>query len=89
MIITVRGYPYMRSRQCERAIPFYDQALEMEPDFPLALFYRGKCYIDTGRFDDAIKDHQRAIEASGESAMFLAALGYAYARSGKQMPDVY
>ena len=83
VINTARGYPYMRAGRCDTAIEYFQKALEMERSFPLAHFYLGKCYVEKAQFDDAIREHTAAIGDTGDSAIFMAALGYAYAASGK------
>ena len=83
VINTARGYPYMRAGRCETAIEYFHKVLEMEKAFPLAHFYLGKCYVEKAQFDDAIREHGAAIDGAGDSAMFMAALGYAYAASGR------
>ena len=83
VINTARGYPYMRAGRCDTAIEYFQKALEMERTFPLAHFYLGKCYVEKGQFQDAIREHTAAIDDTGDSAIFMAALGYAYAASGK------
>ena len=84
VINTVRGYPYMRSGRCDTAVGYFKKSLEMEPKFPLAHFYLGKCYVEQKRFSDAIKEQLAAISGSGESAAFVAALSVAYAASGNR-----
>jgi TolB-like protein/DNA-binding winged helix-turn-helix (wHTH) protein/tetratricopeptide (TPR) repeat protein len=84
VINTVRGYPYMRSGRCDTAINYFIKTLEMEPKFPLAHFYLGKCYVEQEHFSDAIKEQLAAISGSGESAAFMAALSFAYAASGNR-----
>lgn len=84
VINTVRGYPYMRSGRCDTAVGYFKKTLEMEPKFPLAHFYLGKCYVEQKQFSDAIKEQLAAISASGESAAFVAALSFAYAASGNK-----
>jgi TolB-like protein/DNA-binding winged helix-turn-helix (wHTH) protein len=84
VINTVRGYPYMRSGRCDTAISYFKKALEMEPNFALAHFYLGKCYIEQKQFSEAIKEQLAAISGSGDSAAFLAALSFAYAASGNK-----
>ena len=73
----------MRAGRCDTAIEYFQKALEMERTFPLARFYLGKCYVEKAQFHDAIREHTAAIGDSGDSAIFMAALGYAYAASGK------
>ncbi|HEX6729673.1 MAG TPA: tetratricopeptide repeat protein [Pyrinomonadaceae bacterium] len=84
VINTVRGYPYMRSGRCDTAIGYFKKTLEMEPKFPLAHFYLGKCYVEQKQFSDAIKEQLAAISASGESAAFVAAVSFAYAAAGNR-----
>ena len=81
VINTVRGYPYMRSGRCDSAIGYFKKTLEMEPKFPLAHFYLGKCYVEQKQFSEGVKEQLAAISASGESAAFVAALSFAYAAS--------
>ena len=58
------------------------QALELQPDFWIALLYRGNMELDDQRYPAAIADLERASERSHRASPAYATLGVAYAASG-------
>ena len=58
--------------------------MELEPNFPVAHWHLGLIYEQQGLYDEAIAEHQKAIELSGGSPRLIAALGHAYAKAGKR-----
>jgi tetratricopeptide (TPR) repeat protein len=80
---TVLGLPLYYNRQYERAIEHFRTTLEMEPEFPQALYYLGAALIQLGSYDEAeaafrkVIPHEYAQQAS-------ALLGYSYGVSGQR-----
>jgi Tfp pilus assembly protein PilF len=81
---TARAFPYLAARQYDRAIEKLEQALEMEADFPLALYYLGRSYAGGARYKEAVVQYKKAIVASGKSTYFISALVYALAKGGQK-----
>jgi TolB-like protein/Tfp pilus assembly protein PilF len=85
IINTTLGYPYLCARQCDLAIEAFRKAREMDPNFPLAIFYTARCYELNGNYEQAIAEYRQAVALSGGSSLTLAGLGHAYAKSRR--PD--
>ena len=80
------------ARRYDEAIALSVEALRLEPDDPFALWVLGRCYMMTGRHDEAVPLFERGlkvVESEGpESATrvwLLSGLGYAYARAGRRV----
>jgi WD40 repeat protein/tetratricopeptide (TPR) repeat protein len=61
----LRGFLYAMYGQPQPALTAYSRALELDPDFVLALRERGSTYADLGDWGKAVKDLARAAELSG------------------------
>jgi tetratricopeptide (TPR) repeat protein len=83
IINTTLGYPYLCARQCDLAIAEFRKVREMEPNFPLAIFYTARCHELEGAYEQAIAEYRQAVDLSGRSSLTLAGLGHAYAKSGR------
>jgi tetratricopeptide (TPR) repeat protein len=81
-----RGAAYFRRGDCEAAITDLSDALRLAPEDPSALIGRGFIYRDTGEYDAAIRDFEKAIQESEGSASVdtLYALGECYSENGQQ-----
>jgi hypothetical protein len=51
-----RGIVYGRTREYDRAIQDFDQAIRLDPDLALAFYGRGIAHYDKREFDQAIQD---------------------------------
>lgn len=60
----------------------WEKALELEPDFWIALLSRSGMLIAQGDYEGAVDDLQRASELSGGNSQVLAALGMAHVSAG-------
>src|SRR5437762_10617473 len=78
------GYPYMFDRRCDEAIERFRKALEMDPNFPVAIYYTGRCYDQKGMFAEAIAEYQKALPLFGGNPIILSGLGYALAASKRE-----
>jgi lipoprotein NlpI len=56
-----RGGAYIDNAQYDAAIPDYDAAIKINPDFAAAYNNRGNAYDDKGEHDRAIQDYDQAI----------------------------
>ena len=62
----VTWYPYMASRQFDKAIEQLQRAVELDRNFSLARTWLGRCYEAESNYLAAIKEHEAADLASGE-----------------------
>ena len=63
IIINVElGCPYLYSKQYDRAIEYFQKALEMDSDFPFGHFALAEAYDQTGRYEQALAEHEKALE---------------------------
>jgi TolB-like protein/Tfp pilus assembly protein PilF len=82
IINTDVGWHYYFQRRYDWAIEQLQKTLEMDPNFPPAHLFLGQVYVQLSRLEDANREFQKAISASGASPRYLAGLGYGYAQSG-------
>jgi adenylate cyclase len=80
---SVQGWSRVFARRFEEALPFLDGVLRIDPDFHLALWFRGEALTELKRYDEGIASLQRAYELSGQSSRMLGYLGNALGRSGQ------
>jgi len=76
------AWHYLFARDYDQAIKQGRQTLDMGEDY-WAHFYLGQAYEQTKRYDEAIAEFKKAINLSPTSAEATAALGHAYAISGR------
>jgi tetratricopeptide (TPR) repeat protein len=81
--ILVNGYFY--ARQNEKALQQARKAYDLDPDFPLVLFWLGQAYIANGMYDDAIAFGENGLQKSPSNLTYLSFLGQAYAKSGRRV----
>jgi len=78
------GYIFYVSRQYNRAIEAYSDALEAHPNAVIRAL-RGGVYVQQGLFDEGISDIELASEMlEGRNLIPAAYLGFAYARAGRR-----
>lgn len=75
---------YQNLGELDAAVRECKRALELNPNFPLAHHFLGLIYVDQDRFEEAIGEFQKAVDSSRRADLFLAGLGYGYARAGKR-----
>ena len=76
------GHTLYLARRYDAAIGECDKALEIDPNFILAIHVTGMCRALQGRIDDAIAFGERSVDMSGRAPFYLGMLGHHYARSG-------
>jgi tetratricopeptide (TPR) repeat protein len=69
--------------QLEKAIEFYERAIQVKPEFPEAEFQRGNALASLGKLADARTAFERAIELKKNWSMPYSALGALLFRQGK------
>lgn len=70
------------SREYDRVIEEAEKALQADPDAQLIRYNYAQALVQKGRYPDAIAQFKTAQRASGGAALYVMALGHAYARSG-------
>jgi TolB-like protein len=81
IINTEVGCPYLYSKRYDRAIEYFSKAIQMDPDFPFAHFALAEAYDRTGRFHEALEEHEHAID--------LAFRGQAFDLAGGDAPRAW
>lgn len=71
--------PHLYAREYVQAIDKIQEALRLDPDFPLALYMLGTCYEQLGRFEEAVVEYRKIADTK----LGLTGLGYAYGKSGR------
>jgi serine/threonine protein kinase/Tfp pilus assembly protein PilF len=77
------GWHYLYTRQYDHAIEQLRKTLELDPNFILAHLFLGQAYEEKRMYLQAIAEFEKAISLSEGNPVHLAALGHAYAISGK------
>ena len=77
------GWVSYFARDYETAIRRYRATLELDPDFSWARFLLGLAREQTGKFDEAIAEFEKALPISGRSTKILAAVGHAAGLAGQ------
>lgn len=83
IIATSMGGTYYFARQYDEAIGQLQQIIEKDPNFTTAHLYLGRAFEQKKMYDLAIAEFQKAY-ISPDDLEALAALGHAYAVSGKK-----
>jgi TolB-like protein/DNA-binding winged helix-turn-helix (wHTH) protein/Tfp pilus assembly protein PilF len=60
------------------------RALALDPNFPFALYVRGRLDTQAGKLTDAIADFQKAVASSGRTPKYLFMLANAYLKVGNR-----
>ena len=78
------GYVHHFHHDVDRAIEQFEKVLSLEPTFAFAHYALGDAYTQKGQFERGIREFNHAIALAGRSVNHVAALGYAYGRSGNR-----
>ena len=76
------GDVYYRSRQFDRAVEAYANALNLQPARAEVLVKLGNAHFDRGAYEEAIETYSSALSMDPENADVLTDLGIAYRRTG-------
>ena len=82
--MTVAGNIHAFSGDPDLAIPEYQRALEIEPNYGLANHFLGRAYLAKGQTAKAIQQLRRSNELLGSVPFSLSDLGYALATGGQR-----
>ncbi|MBL8211383.1 MAG: tetratricopeptide repeat protein [Bryobacterales bacterium] len=78
-----QGWHYLWIHRHPRAVEPLKKAIEMDPAFPVAQWYLGLAYEQTGALDSAIEQFQNCVRITRQRPSMVALLGHAYAASGR------
>jgi Tfp pilus assembly protein PilF/RNA polymerase subunit RPABC4/transcription elongation factor Spt4 len=67
-----KGYKFMEKGNFDKALPFLEEAVHLNPNNAQAFLYRGICYANQEEFDDAIRDLTEALNLDAVEAGELA-----------------
>lgn len=81
MVNALLGGFLTSARQPDAALKQLQRALDLQPDFWIALQIRGGMALDRGDANAALADLHRAVESSNRTSQILAVLGIACARA--------
>lgn len=84
IINTNVAWMYYFAREYDAAIEQFKKSLEMDPNFAVTHLRLGRALLQKGLHDEAIAEFQKAVTLTGASTDMIAALGQAYAVSGKK-----
>jgi tetratricopeptide (TPR) repeat protein len=78
------GFTLYLARQFEPSLEHCRKTIDQDPNFFGSHFVCGLNYEQMGRYEEAIAEFQASVDLSSRLPLFLAALGHAYAVSGKR-----
>jgi TolB-like protein/tRNA A-37 threonylcarbamoyl transferase component Bud32/Flp pilus assembly protein TadD len=81
-VIAARAETLYLARRYDEAIELCDECLALHPDYVFATHLRGQCYQLKARFDDALRDLERAAALAGRAPFYLGMLGHCYGEAG-------
>jgi TolB-like protein len=76
VINTHLGWALYFVRRFEEAVEQLNKTIGLDPDYTLARFVLGQCYVRLARYPEAISEIQLAASLSGRLPSVLSALGY-------------
>jgi serine/threonine-protein kinase len=83
IIQTWVGLRYYFAGQNDHAIAEFRKALEIDRNFAPAHWHLGMAYEETGQYAEGVAEAERALALDPGSLLYLASVGYAYARAGR------
>jgi tetratricopeptide (TPR) repeat protein len=88
-VFTSRGNVLLNTRNYDRAIDDYTEAIRLNPKFVIGFNNRGLAYLRKGRIDRAIEEFDKAIRLNPRYAMALVNRGFAYQEKAQWDFDAY
>ncbi|MCG6134755.1 MAG: tetratricopeptide repeat protein [Nostoc sp. LLA-1] len=76
-----RGETYRRMERYTEALPDFDRAIELDPNYKLAIANRGATYLLMERYTEALPDFDRAIELDPNDKWLIVIRGETYRRT--------
>src|SRR6266567_2688385 len=84
MIGTWVGLRYYLARKYDRAIEQGRNTVELDPNFAAAHLLLGESYVQMGLHKQGLAELEKAASLSGNSPLYLAQVGVAYASAGRR-----
>ena len=84
MPIVGAGNIHFMNGHVELAIPEYERVLELDPQFGIAVHFKGLAHLAQGRHAQALEELRTANELLGGVPVSIASLGYALGITGKR-----
>ena len=81
---TVLGATLYYERRYQDALDELQKAIDLDPTFPVAYYYRGRACVAQGNFEEATAALERAGEIMGQSPTVMGALCHCLAASGRR-----
>jgi tetratricopeptide (TPR) repeat protein len=78
------AWVYFVGRKYNEAIHQLQSALEVDPNYPMAVALLGLSFEQVDAFDDAVESLEKAVALSQGSPFFLALLARGYAAAGRR-----
>jgi serine/threonine protein kinase/Tol biopolymer transport system component/tetratricopeptide (TPR) repeat protein len=72
------------ARRYEECLAENELVYKLDPDYPLSLYVESRALCALGRFEEALRPARKACERSGNSPLYMGALGYASALAGHE-----
>lgn len=76
-------YACMLAKDLEKALPYCNRALSLNPDFHRALVWRGRWYLRSDKLDAAMMDFDRALRIEPEEVFVRTTRGITRLRMGQ------
>ncbi len=83
VVPAVQGWARIFARRFDEALLFLREVLSIDPNFHLALWFKGEALVELGRYEEGIAALARAYELGGRTSRLLGYLGHAYGRAGQ------
>jgi tetratricopeptide (TPR) repeat protein len=77
-----KGFEFITSRQYDKAIIEYNEAIQLRSDVDNWFYNRGICYMQTNEGDAAIRDFSKSIELNQDNFKAYEQIGAIYANRG-------
>lgn len=74
----------LKAREPDKALAVTEKVLQMDANFPWALHYRCRAFLQKGELENAIEFCRKALAVSNESLYMKSNLAYVLARGGRQ-----
>lgn len=84
IIQTWQGLRYYFARRYDDAIAAYGKAVQFNDGFAPAHWHFSWAYLEAGRSSEGLAEAQRAAAIDSATLSYVAAIGYAYARAGRE-----
>lgn len=76
--------PLLRAHRTDESLAVTEKVLEMDANFPWALHYRCRAFLQKGEFENAIEFCRKALAASNQSIYMKSNLANALVRAGNE-----